>query len=100
VEYGYSILMGIFTAALLLYAGLMAWTKEYRLVPFRARASVKPKNVRAYMTGLAKVVALVAAAPALSALCGLWSMIAAPIVLIVGMIVFLWIGTRIMKGVE
>ncbi len=92
--------MGIFTAALLLYAGLMAWTKEYRLVPFRARASVKPKNVRAYMTGLAKVVALVAAAPALSALCGLWSMIAAPIVLIVGMIVFLWIGTRIMKGVE
>ena len=92
--------MGIFAAALLLYAGLMAWTKDYKLVPFRARVSVKPKNVKAYMTGLAKVVALVAAAPALSAFLGLWSMIAALIVLIVGAVLFLWIGTKIMKGVE
>lgn len=92
--------MGIFAAALLLYAGLMAWTKDYKLVPFRARVSVKPKNVKAYMTGLAKVVALVAAAPALSAFLGLWSMIAALIVLIAGTAVLLWIGTIIMKGIE
>ena len=92
--------MGIFAAALLLYAGLMAWTKDYKLVPFRARVSVKPKNVKAYMTGLAKVVALVAAAPVLSALLGLWNMIAALIVLIAGTAVLLWIGTIIMKGVE
>ena len=100
MEYGYSILMGAFAAALLLYAGLMTWTKEYRLVPFRARQSVKPKDQKAYMTGLAKVVALVAAAPALSALVGLWSLLAAGIVLIGGTVVFLWIGTRIMRGIE
>ena len=30
MEYGYSILMGIFSAAILVYAGLMALTKDYR----------------------------------------------------------------------
>ena len=100
MEYGYSILMGIFAGAILLYAGLMALTKDYRLVPYRARQSVKPKNEKRYMTQLAKVVALVALAPALSALAGLWSMAAAVIVLIGSMVLFLWLGTKIMKGVE
>ena len=44
MEYGYSILMGIFAGALLLYAGLMALTKDYKMLPYRARTSVKPKN--------------------------------------------------------
>lgn len=100
MEYGYSILMGAFSIALLLYAGLLAWRKNYRLLPLRARVSVKPKNEKAYVTGLAKVVALVAVAPALSAIAGLFSMIAALIVLIGGTVLFLWIGTRIMRGVE
>ena len=100
MEYGYSILMGVFAAALLLYAGLMALTKDYNLLPLRARTSVKPKDPKRYMTGLAKVVALVSLSPALSALAGLWNMAAAMIVLIAGFILFLWIGTRIMKNVE
>ena len=34
MEYGYSILMGIFAGALLLYAGLMALTKDYKMLPY------------------------------------------------------------------
>lgn len=100
MEYGYSILMGIFAGALLLYAGLMALTKDYKMLPYRARQSVKPKNPKAYMTQLAKVVALVALAPALSAIVGLWSMLAALIVLIAGFVVSLWLGTKLMRGVQ
>ncbi|MBP5208413.1 MAG: hypothetical protein J6330_08150 [Clostridia bacterium] len=100
MEYGYSILMGIFAAAILLYAGLMALTKDYNMLPLRARQSVKPKDPKRYMTQLSKVVALVAASPALSALTGLWNMIAAVIVLIGSMVLFIWIGTKIMKGIE
>ena len=100
MEYGFFILMFIFSAAILLYAGLMAWTKDYKILPFRARVSVKPKNPKRYMTQFAKVTALVAAAPLLSGLVGLWNLLAALIVLIVGFVAFIWIGTKIMKDVE
>ncbi len=100
MEYGYSILMGIFAGAILLYAGLMALTRDYKLVPFRARQSVKPKDPKRYMAQLAKAVALAALAPALSALAGLWNMTAALIVLVGGLILFIWLGTKLMKGVE
>ena len=52
------------------------------------------------MTQFAKVTALVAAAPLLSGLVGLWNLLAALIVLIVGFVAFIWIGTKIMKDVE
>lgn len=100
MEYGYSILMGIFAGLILNYAGLMALTKDYKMLPFRARVSVQPKDEKRYMKQLAKVVALVALAPALSALAGLWNMIAALIVLVVSAVVFIWLGTKIMRGVE
>ena len=100
MEYGYSILMGIFAGLILIYAGLMALTKDYKMLPFRARVSVQPKDEKRYMKQLAKVVALVALAPSLSALTGLWNMIAALIVLVVSAIVFIWLGTKIMRGVE
>ena len=100
MEYGYSILMGIFAGLILIYAGLMALTKDYKMLPLRARVSVQPKDEKRYMKQLAKVVALVALAPALSALTGLWNMMAALIVLIVSAVVFIWLGTKIMRGVE
>ena len=100
MEYGYSILMGIFAGLILIYAGLMALTKDYKMLPFRARVSVQPKDEKRYMKQLAKVVALVALAPALSALTGLWNMIAALIVLVVSAVVFIRLGTKIMRGVE
>lgn len=99
MEYGYSVLMALFSAALLLYAGLMALTKDYRILPLRARVSVKPKNEKLYMTKLARVVALVALAPALSALVWLWNSVAGLIVLFAAAVFFLWLGTRIMRDV-
>ena len=100
MEYGYSILMSVFSAAILLYAGLMALTKNYKILPVRATQSVKPKDEKRYMTQLSKVVALVALSPALSALAGLWNMTAALVVLLVSAVLFIWLGTKIMKGVE
>ena len=100
MEYAYSILMGIFSLAILAYAGLMALTKDYNILPVRAQQSVKPKDPKRYMTQLAKVVALVSLSPALSALTGLWNTVAALVVLIGSMILFIWLGTRIMRGVE
>lgn len=100
MEYGYSVLMAIFSAALLLYAGLMAIFRDYKMIPMRAWVSVKPKNEKKYMAQLAKVIALVALSPALSALAGLWNPIAALIVLILSAILFIWLGTKLMKNVE
>ena len=100
MEYGYSVLMVIFSAALLLYAGLMAIFRDYRMIPMRARVSVKPKNEKKYMAQLAKVIALVALSPALSALAGLWNPLAGLIVLILSAILFIWLGTKVMKNVE
>ena len=100
MEYGYSVLMAIFSAALLLYAGLMAIFGDYKMIPMRARVSVKPKNEKKYMAQLAKVIALVALSPALSALAGLWNPLAGLIVLILSAILFIWLGTKLMKNVE
>lgn len=92
--------MAIFAGALLLYAGLMALTKDYKMLPWRFRQSVQPENPKEYTTQLAKVVALVAASPALSALAGLWNGIAAFVVLIVSMILLIYLGCKIMKDVK
>lgn len=100
MEYGYSVLMAIFAGAIWLYAGLMALTKDYKMLPLRAQVAVTPKDPKLYMTQLAKVVALVALSPALSALAGLWNMAAALIVLIGSAVLFIWLGTRIMRGVN
>ena len=100
MEYGFSILMAAFSAALLLYAGLMALLKDYKMIPLRARVSVNPKNEKKYMTQLAKVIALVAISPALSALAGLWNPLAGMIVLILAAIFFIWLGTKLMRDVE
>ena len=98
MEHGYSILMAVFAGAILLYAGLMALTKDYNILPVRARQSVKPKDPKRYMTQLAKVVALVSLSPALSALAALWNMVAGFVVLIGSMVMFIWLGTKMMSG--
>ena len=95
MEYGYSVLMAVFSAALLLYAGLMALFKDYKMLPMRARVSVKPKDEKRYMLRLAKMIALAAASPALSALIGLWNVPAAFVVLLVSAVLLIWLGTRI-----
>lgn len=97
MESAFSILMFIFSAALLLYAGLMAVTKDYNLLPYRSRVSVKPKNPEKYMVQLAKIVALVAAMIAAGATIALWNAAVGAIVMVVGMAAALWCGTKIIK---
>ena len=95
-----SIVLGVFAGALLLYAGLMALTKDYKILPIRGQQAVKPKDPKRYTAQFAKVIALVAAAPAIGAIVGIWSVIAAVVVTVAGIVVCIWLGTKIMRGVQ
>ena len=88
---------GILFSRAAVICGLMALTKNYKMMPLRARTSVKPKNEKAYMVQPAKAVAPAAAAPALSALVGVWNPLAALIVLIAGEIACIRLGTKFMR---
>ena len=92
---GFSFLMFAFSAVLLVYAGLLALTKDYKMLPFRARQSVRPKDKRRYTVQIARIIALVAIAPLLSGFVGFWSVIAALVVLVAGIIAAIWFGTII-----
>jgi len=98
VEQGFSILMFIFAAALLLYAVILAIRKDYNMLPYRATVSVKPKNPEEYTVQLAKVIALVGVAIALGAAAALWNEAAGAIVMIIGVIGSIWLGTKIVKN--
>ncbi len=98
MDNGFSILMLIFAAALLLYAAILAITKDYKMLPYRARVSVEPKNPKKYAVQLAKVIALTALAIAAGAAVSLWSMAAGAILMIAGVIASLWAGTKIVKN--
>ncbi len=100
MENGFSILMFIFSAAILLYAGLMALTKDHKMLPYRARQSVKPKNPEKYMVQLAKIVALVAVMIAVGAAVALWNGAVGSVVMVVGVVAALWSGTKLIKKAE
>ena len=93
-----SIFMLIFAAAILLYAILLAVTKDYKMLPYRARVSVKPKDPEKYTVQLAKAVALVAAAIGIGAAVSLWNGPAGASVMIIGSIAAIWAGTKIVKN--
>ena len=96
MDYAYSILMGIFAGALLLYAGLLFLTGDYGLIP-KTGSAAKPKDPKRYARQFAKILALVALSPGFSALAGLWNVIAALIVLVVVFILAIVLGVKIMK---
>ncbi|MBQ9428389.1 MAG: hypothetical protein IJU41_02450 [Clostridia bacterium] len=100
MEYAFSIIMAAFSAAILLFAGLMGLAGDYKMIPYRARASVKPKNPKKYARQLAKVLALVAIAPALGALVGLWHPGIGGVVLVAACVLLIWLGTKFMKDAE
>ncbi len=96
----YSVLMFCFSGALLLYATLIAVTKDYKMIPRNWAA--KPKDPKEYASRFAKIIALVAAAPLLSGIVALfgdegWIMAAAVAALIGGIIAAAVIGVRLMK---
>lgn len=91
----FSILMLCFSGALLLYAGLLALTKDYNLIPRGYASRVKDKKT--YAVNLAKVIALTAVPPAHCAIAALFNGVLAISVLVVEMVMALWIGSVIMK---
>ena len=98
MDHYYSIFMLIFAAVLLLYAILLAVTKDYNMLPRRATISVKPKDPKKYTVQLAKVVALVAAAIAAGAVVSLWNGLVGVAVMIAGTIAMIWAGTKMVKN--
>ena len=100
MEQGFSIFMFIFAGAILVYAAIMAISKDYNMLPYRSRVSVKPKNPQKYMVQLAKIVALTAVAIAIGAAVALWNGLAGGIVMLAGVIAALWAGTKIIKKAE
>ncbi len=98
MEQNFSIFMFIFAGAVLLYAGILAVTKDYNMLPYRSRVSVKPKNPKKYAVQLAKAIALVAVAIAAGAAVSLWNIAAGAVVMIVGVIAALWASTKIVKN--
>ena len=100
MDQGFSILMLCFAAALLAYAALMAVTKDYRILPYRSRVSVKPKDPKRYMVQMAKTVTLVSVSIAAGALVALWSLPVGAVVMLAGVIAAIWIGTKLITKVQ
>ncbi len=97
MDHNFSVFMFIFAGALLLYAAILAITKDYKMLPYRARIPVKPKNPKKYTVQLAKAVALVALGIAIGAVVGLWNMAVGAIVMVVCVIAAIWAGTKFVK---
>ena len=98
MDHNFSILFLIFVAAILLYAALMAITKDYRMLPYRSRVSVKPKNPKKYMVRLSKVVALVGLAIGAGAAVSFWNGAVGVVIMIGGAIRAIWLGTKIVRN--
>ena len=97
MEQGFSILMFIFSGALLLYAVLLAITKDYDMLPRRGAVPVKPENRKEYTFQISKVIALTALAPAAGGLAGLWNEMAGFLVMVIGFVIAMWAGIKIMR---
>ena len=99
MESAFSILMFIFSAALLLYAGLVA-VGGVKLIVRHWAAEIKDE--KAYARRFARILALTALAPALSGVVGLLvDMEQSPflplLTLILGIIAAIWLGVRLTK---
>ena len=100
MEYAYSIIMFCMAGGLLLYAGLLALTKDPMLIPKHHAARMK--NKKAYTVMIAKIVALIALPFAVSGIIGLiWNaeqtLLPAIIVLIVGFVGCIYLSSRIVR---
>ena len=92
--------MFIFSGVLLLYAALLALTKDYLLLPYRVKRAVKPmskKERKSHMIKLAKIIALESVSPALSGAVGFWNIYVALFVLIAGTVAAIWLGTKLIN---
>lgn len=91
----FCILMLVFSGAILLYAGLVALTKDYNLIP-RGYAAA-PKDKQAYAVAFAKVLALVALSPLSAAIYGFFSLTLGAIMFPISLIVCICVGSQRFK---
>ena len=101
MESGYAILMFCFSGALFLYAVILALTRDPKMI--RRHYAARMENPRAYAAIFAKIMALVALAPAASGIaalvCGSDSVY--PVrVLIGGFVLAITIGVYMMRKIE
>ena len=87
--------MFVFSGVLLLYAGLLALTRDVTMLPRFSAAYVGDK--KAYALRVAKVLAIVAVSPALTGVTALLSGIAAAIVFVVSLVGCIWLGVKVTK---
>ena len=94
---GYAVLMLIFAGCLFLYAGILAKTKDIKLIPRSYAAETKNKEQHA--ENVAKATGLAALAPLASALVARITDAALQSlgVLLVGLVCMLWLGARLAK---
>ena len=95
MDYAFSILMFCFSGAILIYAGIMAATKDISMLRWRHRNVAKMKDPKAYAVMVAKILALTAAAPLIGGLIGLLSPLIGGIALIVCLMPFIWLGVKL-----
>ncbi|MBQ6421596.1 MAG: hypothetical protein IJK02_11025 [Clostridia bacterium] len=99
MEYGYSILMFIFSGMLLLYAGIIAIKRDPMLLPYARRNAAKMGNPKKYMLKVAKILALPAGAPLARGVSGLFTDTIVPMLVLVGtMVLCLWAGVYLTKN--
>lgn len=95
---GYAVLMLLLAGFLFLYAGLLAKTKDVKMIPRSDAAQIKNKAKHA--ENAARVTALTALAPLASALVARITDAALPalLVLVGGMVLLLRLGVRMIRG--
>ena len=91
----FSILMFMFSGGLLLYAAILYLSKDVNMIP--RNYAVKVTDKHRYATQFAKVIALVALAPAYGGIVGLFSTFWGLVAMITQMILAIYLGTKLMK---
>ncbi len=99
MEKGFPILMLCFGGLMLVYAGLLAYVKDPSYIPHTNAAKIF--NRERYASKFAGIIALVALAPLISGLVGLFTgPLVTAILLVVLLVLFIWLGTKKMKDVK
>ena len=95
-----STLMFIFSAAILFYALLLAWTKDIGLI--RRSYAAEIKNKKQYAINFAKILAFTALAPAMTGLAGLMTenILFLGVVFVASFVICIKIGIKLFMGEE
>ena len=91
----FSILMFIFSGALLIYAGLLALTRNYNMIPRGYAAN--PADKRTYARAFAKTMAVVALAPLNGGYFALFSPMLGAVMLALSFIACIKIGADVFR---